>query len=212
VSTDWHTFQAWLLRHGMADPMEAWEQFEAMAHGSSYADDLAYISHAAQPLPEVLRLPVVTGVAGLMAHLEISPALDGLCRQLAEALDGLLTELDLGRPASVAAVLALDPSQRSTLLSWTMVVHTARLLLLSSPRSAQIMHIAMLCNIGLAFLVLLVRVHSQQIPDPAQAPQVTSPLGYGLTVYTDAARRLNEALGVVAFVDPPLLGAGVDAS
>lgn len=200
------------MSHGMAEPAEAWVQFNALAGASSYADELAFISHAAGPLPDVLKLPVVAGVAGLMTHLEISPALDGLCRQLAEALDGLLNELDLDRSASVAAVLALAPSQRSTLLSWTMVVQSARLLLLSSPRSAQIMHIGMLCNMGLAVLVHLLRGRLQQLPDPAQAPQVTSPLGYGLTVYTDAARRLNEALGVVAFADPPQLGAGVDAS
>ncbi len=211
MSTDWHTFQAWLLRHGIADPAEAWAQFEAMAHASPHAEDLAYISHAAQPLPDVLRLPVVTGVAGLMAHLEISPAAEGLCRQVAAALDEVLAELDSGRPTSLALTLVLDPSGRRTLRSWTIVVQAARLLLLSSPRSAQIMHIAMLCNLGLGLLVSLVRERSQQMPDREHAQRVTSPFGYGLTLYTDAARRLNEELGVVAFVEAPSLGIGVDA-
>lgn len=210
MSTDWHTFQTWLLRHGMADPAEAWEQFEAMAHASSYADELAYISHATQPLPDVLRLPVVTGVVGLMAHLEISPAAEGLCRQLAAALDGLLAELDFGRSTSLASTLALSPPERQALLSWAGVVQAARLLLSSSPRSAQIMHIAMLCNLGLNHLVSLVREGLQLVSDPAHVRRA-SPFGYGLTLYTDATRRLNEELGVVAFVEAPSLRIGVDA-
>jgi hypothetical protein len=211
VSTDWHTFRTWLFHRGMADPADAWAQFEALAHASSYADDLAYISHAAQPLPDVLRLPVVAGVASLMGHLEISPELDGLCRQVAAALDGLLAELDLDRPAAAAAMLELDPPARQTVTSWTGVVQCARSLLISRPRSAQIMHIAMLCNQGLMLLVLLVRERLQQMPDPARTRRAMSPFGYGLTLYTDAARRLNDGLGIVAFVEPPTLGAGVDA-
>lgn len=211
MSSDWHTFQAWLLDHGMADPAGAWAQFEAMAHASSYADDLAYISHAAEPLPDVLRFPVVTGVAGLMGHLEISPETDGLCRQLAAALNGLLAELDRTNGMSLALTLALDPSGHDTLGVWTGVVHAARSLLLSSPRSAQIMHIALLCNLGLSYLVFLVREGLQQRPDREYAQREASPFGYGLTLYTDAARRLNEELGVVAFVEPPSLRIGVDA-
>jgi hypothetical protein len=211
VSTDWHTFRTSLFHRGMADPADAWAQFEALAHASSYADDLAYISHAAQPLPDVLRLPVIAGVAGLMAHLEISPEVDGLCQQLAAALDGLLVELDLGRPAAAAAMLALDPPARQTMSSWTAAMQAARLLLISRPRSTQIIHIAMLCNLGLSLLVSLVRERLQQMPDPERTRRAMSPFGYGLTLYTDAARRLNDGLGIVAFVEPPTLGAGADA-
>jgi hypothetical protein len=211
VSTDWHKFQTWLLDHGVDDPHEGWAWFLELAHSSSHADALAYISHGTQPLPDVLRLPILTGVASLMVHLENSPEAEDLCRQLAAALSDVLAEIDVNHPGTIAATLVLDPTGRQTLISWSIVVQIARVLLLETPRSEQIMHIAVLCNLGLERLVSVVRMRLPQVSDYSQVLYVTSRFGYALTLYTDAARRLNEELGIVAFVEPPSLGIGVDA-
>lgn len=180
-----------------------------LARQSAHANALAHITRGAQPLPDVLRLPILTGVASLMAEIEWSPQAGVLCGQLATALGDVLAEFDIDRPTTIAAALMQDPAGRDWLLSWSAVVQIARVMLLTAPRGDQTMYnIASLCNLALERLISAVRGRLQQVHDPSSIQHATSPLGYALTLYTDAARQLNEALGVVVFTEPPPLGGG----
>lgn len=205
MSADWHTFLEWMARQGVDEPAEAWERFSALASHSARKDVLELLSVGARALPDDARLPIIVGVTRLMEELEPSSRTQALCRDLAAALDGVLAELDIDRPGSLATALCQGRPERQALVSWTLALQIARYMLLGSPPSGQLLPIARLCNLSLRSVSELLGHLLAHAPDEQAIHDARVAFLYASSGYNDVARQLNQELGAGLFADssPP---------